>query len=98
MLIFFKSLAHCWPIAAGILIAYINEWVYLVALIGFIVLHKAISLPDIEWSRDQAKKFKGFASGFVYVWKTKIVLGTMTIDIVAMLFKQCYGYVTHICY
>mgnify|MGYP005724406053 FL=1 len=30
-------------------------------------------------------------SGFVYVWKTKIVLGTMTIDIVAMLFSSVMG-------
>ena len=88
----FGSLAG--PIAAGILIAYINEWVYLVALISFIVSTlSAISLPDIGSGSKEIKRInlKVLLSGFVYVWKTKIVLGTMTIDIVAMLFSSVMG-------
>ena len=88
----FGSLAG--PIAAGILIAYINEWVYLVALISFIISTlSAISLPDIGSGSGEIKQInvKVLLSGFVYVWKTKIVLGTMTIDIVAMLFSSVMG-------
>ena len=89
----FGSLAG--PIAAGILIAYINEWVYLVALISFIVSTlSAISLPDIGSGSGEIKRInlKVLLSGFVYVWKTKIVVfGTMTIDIVAMLFSSVMG-------
>ena len=51
----FGSLAG--PIAAGILIAYINEWVYLVALISFIVSTlSAISLPDIGSGSKEIKR------------------------------------------
>ena len=57
----FGSLAG--PIAAGILIAYINEWVYLVALISF-SFHIKRDITSRYWKwiwRDQANKFKGFA-------------------------------------
>ena len=88
----FGSLAG--PIAAGILIAYFNEWVYLVALTGFIISTlSAISLPNIGSGSGEIKRIniKVLLSGFVYVWKSKIVLGTMTIDIVAMLFSSVMG-------
>ncbi len=88
----FGSLAG--PIAAGVLIAYFNEWVYLVALISFTVSTlSAISLPDFGSGTGEIKRVnvKVLLSGFVYVWKSKIVLGTMTIDIVAMLFSSIMG-------
>ncbi len=82
------------PILAGVLIAYIHEWVYLVALISFIISTLcAISLPDIGSGIGEIRRITGkvLLSGFVYVWKSKIVLGTMTIDIVAMLFSSVMG-------
>jgi MFS family permease len=82
------------PIIAGILIAYIDKWVYLVALISFaIATLSAVSLPDIGNEIKEIKRItaKVLLSGFVYVWKSKIVLGTMTIDIVAMLFSSIMG-------
>ncbi|MDG2187290.1 MAG: MFS transporter [Hyphomicrobiales bacterium] len=82
------------PIIAGILIAYIDKWVYLVALISFaIATLSAVSLPDIGNEIKEIKRItaKVLLSGFVYVWKSKIVLGTMAIDIVAMLFSSIMG-------
>ena len=88
----FGSLAG--PIAAGILIAYINEWVYLVALISFIVSTLAryhFQILEVDLEEIKRINLEVLLSGFVYVWKTKIVLGTMTIDIVAMLFSSVMG-------
>ena len=82
------------PIIAGILIAYIDKWVYLVALLSFVISTlSAISLPNIENGIKEIKTItvKVLLSGFVYVWKSKIVLGTMAIDIVAMLFSSIMG-------
>ena len=82
------------PIIAGILIAYIDKWVYLVALLSFVISTlSAISLPNIENGIKEIKRItvKVLLSGFVYVWKSKIVLGTMAIDIVAMLFSSIMG-------
>lgn len=82
------------PIIAGILIAYIDKWVYLVALISFaIATLSAVSLPDVGNEIKEIKRItaKVLLSGFVYVWKSKIVLGTMAIDIVAMLFSSIMG-------
>ncbi len=82
------------PIIAGIFIAYIGMWVYLVALISFaIATLSAILLPDIRNETKEIKRItvKVLLSGFVYVWRSKIVLGTMAIDIVAMLFSSIMG-------
>ena len=82
------------PIIAGILIAYIDKWVYLVALISFaIATLSAVTLPDVGNEIKEIKRItaKVLLSGFVYVWKSKIVLGTMAIDIVAMLFSSIMG-------
>ena len=82
------------PIIAGILIAYIDKWVYLVALLSFVISTlSAISLPNIENGIKEIKRItvKVLLSGFVYVWKSKIVLGTMAIDIIAMLFSSIMG-------
>ena len=82
------------PIIGGILIAYIDKLVYLVALLSFVISTlSAISLPNIENGIKEIKRItvKVLLSGFVYVWKSKIVLGTMAIDIVAMLFSSIMG-------
>ena len=82
------------PIIAGLLIAYIDKWVYAVALISFMISTlSAISLPNLknEFKEIERVTLKVLLSGFVYVWKSKIVLGTMAIDIVAMLFSSIMG-------
>tara|TARA_E500000075_G_C6987187_1_gene320526 strand:- start:644 stop:1774 length:1131 start_codon:yes stop_codon:yes gene_type:complete len=82
------------PIIAGLLIAYIDKWVYAVALISFMISTvSAISLPNLknEFKEIERVTLKVLLSGFVYVWRSKIVLGTMAIDIVAMLFSSIMG-------
>jgi MFS family permease len=82
------------PAIAGLLIAYIGTWVYLIALISFaIASFSALLLPRQKNNNSNIKgiSLKILISGFTYVWKTKIVLGTMTIDLVAVLFSGVMG-------
>lgn len=81
------------PITAGILIAFIGEWVYLIALVCFAVaagcaafitqpprarIPRAISAADL-------------VSGFSYVWSNKLVFAIMSMDLVAILFSGILG-------
>ena len=82
------------PIVAGLLIAIIGGWVYLIALLSFLIATISAFLLPVINNRDTNIKritLKIVLSGFVYVWKTKIILGTMTIDLLAVLFSTIMG-------
>ncbi len=82
------------PILAGLLIAIIGEWVYLIALFSFLIATlSALAIPIVKnkESSTEAISLKLLISGFIYVWKAKIILGTMTIDLLAVLFSTIMG-------
>jgi hypothetical protein len=81
------------PVIAGILIAYIDNWVYLVASISFFISVIFGFLLQNPKTATNLKKItiKILFGGFAYVWKTKIVLGTITIDLAAVLFSGIMG-------
>jgi MFS family permease len=81
------------PVIAGILIAYIDNWVYLVASISFFISVIFGFLLQNPKTATNLKKItiKILFGGFAHVWKTKIVLGTITIDLAAVLFSGIMG-------
>ncbi len=81
------------PLIAGIIISLFNIWVYLFAIVCFSISTIATFFLNNPKNPDNLKaiSFATVVSGFVYVWKTKLVLGTMTIDLFAVLFGGIMG-------
>jgi MFS family permease len=81
------------PALAGILIALIGLWVYLVALVSFAIAAVCAALL-VSPGRERPRRAIGLAelvSGFVYVWNTRLVLAVMSMDLVAILFSGILG-------
>jgi MFS family permease len=81
------------PAIAGILIVYIDNWVYLVASISFfisVIFGHLLKNPKNNTNLKNIS-LRVLFGGFSYVWKTKIVLGTITIDLAAVLFGGIMG-------
>jgi len=81
------------PVLAGVLIALIGYWVYLLALVSYAIAAGCAALL-VSPRRERAKRAIGFAelvSGFSYVWNNKLVLGIMSMDLVAILFSGILG-------
>ena len=74
------------PALAGILYAIIGGWAYLASMICFVVsavLILSIPKPEQIISREPTT-WRTLLGGFEYVWRTKIVLGAITLDLFAV--------------
>lgn len=81
------------PVTAGVLIAMIGEWVYLIALVCFGVAAACAALvtqPPRE-RIPRAIRLADLVSGFSYVWSNKLVFAVMSMDLVAILFSGILG-------
>jgi len=81
------------PAAGGLLVAAIDEWVYLAGLAMFAVAGASAGLIAVRLSVRPREPF-GLAKvmgGFAFVWRRKIVLGAISIDLLAVLFGGVMG-------
>lgn len=81
------------PALGGILVAWIDEWTYFAAALLFAL--SAIAAICIR-SRLALRGIGSFGlatvlGGFDYIWRKKVVLGAITIDLVAVLFGGVMG-------
>lgn len=81
------------PAIGGILIAFIGVWVYLVVAIGFAVAGlAAIPIVLAEMRRTTRRiDLKTVLGGFAFINRKKILLGAITLDLVAVLFSGIMG-------
>jgi len=81
------------PALAGVLIALIGVWVYVIAMVCFAMA--AVSAALIKQPRrervSQAISFSQLVGGFSYVWSNKLVLAVMSMDLVAVVFSGVLG-------
>lgn len=81
------------PAAGGVLVAVVGDWVYLAALAMFAVAGAAAGLIAVRLAVRPREAF-GLAKvlgGFNFVWRNKIVLGAISIDLLAVLFGGVMG-------
>jgi MFS family permease len=81
------------PLTAGVLIALIGAWVYLIAIVCFLVaaLCAALITQPPRERIPRAVRLADLVSGFSYVWSNKLVLAVMSMDLVAILFSGILG-------
>ena len=81
------------PAIGGILIALISQWTYLVAAVLFGVAAAAAALIQTRLAVRGKEVFglKTILGGFDYIWRKKIVLGAISIDLIAVLFGGVLG-------
>ena len=81
------------PAIGGVLIALIGEWTYLVTAILFALAAVAAALIKAQLTVRGKEPFglKTILGGFDYIWHKKIVLGAISIDLVAVLFGGVLG-------
>lgn len=81
------------PAAGGMLIAWIGDGVYPVIMVFFLI--SALSGAVIAKGRNvldrEPLNLTSMLGGFVYVWRNKIVLGAVSIDLLAVLFGGVMG-------
>jgi len=74
------------PAVAGFLFAFIGGWTYLVSTVFFLI--SALFILSIPKPQQRISKeptsLRTLLGGFTYVWKTKIVLGAITLDLFAV--------------
>jgi MFS family permease len=81
------------PAAGGVLIAWVGDGVYL-AIMGFFATSAVVGLLIPASVRIPDKGVLNLANvlgGFIYVWRDKIVLGAVSIDLLAVLFGGVMG-------
>lgn len=81
------------PALGGLLIAWLDHGVYVVLLSTFVVSGIAAALlsrPIIVHAREPFR-LETVVGGFNYVWRNKIVLGAVSIDLMAVLFGGVMG-------
>jgi MFS family permease len=81
------------PALAGALIALIGMWVYAIALGSFAIAIGCAALlvsPRRERPR-RAISLAELVSGFSYVWRTRLILAVMSLDLVSILFSSILG-------
>ncbi len=74
------------PAVAGMLYAFIGGWTYLASTVFFVIaalLILSIPKPEQKISKDPTN-WRSLLGGFEYVWRTKIVLGAITLDLFAV--------------
>ncbi len=81
------------PALGGVLIALIGEWTYLVAAALFCLAAAAAVM--IRWRLAvrgrEPFSLRTVLGGFDYIWRKKIILGAVSIDLVAVLFGGVLG-------
>ncbi|MEE8454674.1 MAG: MFS transporter [Limibaculum sp.] len=81
------------PAAGGVLVAVVGDWVYLAALVMFALAGAAAALIATKLVVHPREPF-GLAKvlgGLNFVWRKKIVLGAISIDLLAVLFGGVMG-------
>jgi MFS family permease len=81
------------PAAGGVLVAAVGDWVYLAALAMFGLAGATAGLIAVQLTVRPREPF-GLAKvlgGFNFVWRNKIVLGAISIDLLAVLFGGVMG-------
>ena len=81
------------PALGGVLIALIGEWTYLVAAVLFCLAAVAAVMIRVRLAVRGREPFglKTVLGGFDYIWRRKIILGAVSIDLVAVLFGGVLG-------
>ena len=81
------------PLISGVIISFYDTKVYIFAIICFAI--STISTLFLKNPKNpnnlKSVSLSVVISGFVYVWKTRLVLGTMSIDLFAVLFGGIMG-------
>ena len=74
------------PAVAGFAFEFLREWTYLISALFFLLA--AFYILSIPKPKQRISKepttIKTLMGGFLYVWKTKIVLGAITLDLFAV--------------
>jgi MFS family permease len=81
------------PAGGGLLVAWIGDWTYLVALAVFVLAAATAGLIAARLTVHPREPF-GLAKvlgGFRFVWGKKIVLGAVSIDLLAVMFGGVMG-------
>jgi MFS family permease len=79
------------PAAGGILIAVVGNWVYVSAGLMFGGAAIAAALIAMPLVIRQAAGLSSVLDGLRFIWKRKIVLGAMSLDLLAVLFGGIMG-------
>ena len=86
------------PALGGVLLALSEDWAYYVAGFSFLLAVCASSVMSGQLKHKSADRITltRMLSGFSYVWRNKIVLGAVSIDLVAVLLGY-YGVASNLC-
>jgi MFS family permease len=81
------------PATGGILLALVSQWTYLAAAILFGLAAVAAALIQVRLAVRGTEPFgfKTILGGFDYIWRKKIILGAISIDLAAVLFGGVAG-------
>ena len=81
------------PAFGGLLIAWLDDGVYFVIIIAFIIAGTAAALISrrLKISAPEPFGLETVVGGFRYVWHNKVVLGAVSIDLMAVLFGGVMG-------
>ena len=81
------------PALGGVLLALSEDWSYYVAGFSFLLAVCASSVMSVQLKYKSADRMTlaRMLSGFSYVWRNKIVLGAVSIDLVAVLLGGVMG-------
>ena len=81
------------PAFGGFLIAGIGDGVYVFTLIMFLIagISAALISGNLKVPAKEPVNLKAIMGGFTYIWNNKIVLGAISIDLIAVLFGGLMG-------
>ncbi|MED5227414.1 MAG: MFS transporter [Pseudomonadota bacterium] len=81
------------PALGGVLLAWTENWTYYVAGLMFLVavVCPAVMSRQLKRKSSDEMTLKQVLSGFLYVWQNKVVLGAVSIDLVAVLLGGIMG-------
>ncbi|MDP2620917.1 MAG: MFS transporter [Hyphomicrobiales bacterium] len=81
------------PAMGGVLIAVAGDWVYLAAAVTFVIAAGASALIAVRLTirAREASGWEEILGGIAYIFRRRIVLGAISIDLVAVLFGGVVG-------
>lgn len=79
------------PALGGILIAVVGNWVYVGSALMFAVAAVSAGLIAVRLVIRQVSGLSSVLDGFRFIWRRKIVLGAMSMDLLAVLFGGIVG-------
>ncbi len=79
------------PAAGGILIAVVGDWVYVGAALMFAAAAVAAGLIAVRLVIRQVAGLSTVLDGFRFIWRRKIVLGAISMDLLAVFFGGIMG-------